>query len=323
MDRNIVPVGLDFGNKWLKLCIAINGKLRLTNLPAAYAIQRPSRQILPSSGKEVNRLQAFSLPVGDTVLWFGVDILGGPVFQKLDDTKYDPKHISILFKAGLYAWSQKHKVDLASLGKLNVVASMPPGAFADGKSRKLAEAAYRKAFNRGKSHLQIDGAQVVTQFGGLQREAVGVIGSIVRAKTTTLIVDIGSGTVDYVLYNGGLSPIWAKSANVGLAHAYADINPANPNQAELDAFRNKKVLHPRIKLHFSDIEQRIVMIRRGMETTEPVEKIVFIGGGAASMTLPIQLEFKKLAPSVVIKKAAEYQNAIENWRAAGGKEDAN
>lgn len=322
MDRNIIAVGFDFGNKWLNLCIAVGGKLRLAKLPTAYAVQRPERQILPS-GKEASKLQAFSLPVGDTALWFDVDILSGPTYQKLDDTKYDPKHISILFKAGLYAWSQKHKIDLASLGKLNVMTSMPPGAFANGRLRRLAELAYKKAFNRGQSHFQIDGAQVVTRFAGLQREAVGVIGSIIREKTTTLIVDIGSGTIDYVLYNGGSEPIWAKSTNVGLVHAYADINPSNPGQAELDALRNKKVLHPRIKVHFSDIEQRIVMIRRSMETTQPVEKIVFIGGGSAAMTQPIQAEFKKLAPSVIIKKDAEYQNAIENWRAAGGRSESN
>lgn len=317
--NNYTPVGGDFGNKWLNLCVAIDGKLRLAKLPMAYAFDRPARQVLPS-GKEASKLQAFSMLAGDTKLWFGQDILSGPVIQKMDDTKYDASHLTILFKAGLYAWSQRHKVDLASLGKLNVVVSMPPGAFADGRLRKLAESTYRKVFNRGQSHLHIDGAQVVTQFGGLQREAVGVISSIVRAETTTLIVDIGSGTVDYVLYNGGSEPIWSKSANVGLAHAFARINPSNPNQAELDTLREKKALHPRIKIHFSDIEQRVVMIRRGMETTQPVEKIVIIGGGAALMSPPIQSEFKKLAPSVTIKRDAEYQNAIQNWKAAGGKD---
>lgn len=317
MDRNIIPVGGDFGNKWLKLCIAIDGKIKLVKLPMAYAFQRPDRQVLPS-GKEASRLQSFSLLAGDTELWFDQDILSGPCIQKMDDTKYNVDHISILFKAGLYAWSQKHKIDLASLSKLNVVTSMPPSIFADRRLNKLAESTYKKVFNRGRSHFWIDGAQVVTQFGGLRRESVGAIGSI-REEKVTLIVDIGSGTVTYVLYNGGTQPIWAKSANIGLAHAYADINPENPGQAELDVLRNKKILHPRIKAHFSDIEQRVVMIRRGMEKSQPIEEIIFIGGGAAAMTPPLQVEFKKLAPSVIIRRDAEYQTALANWKAAGQK----
>lgn len=52
----------NIGNKWLKLCIAIDGKIKLVKLPMAYAFQRPDRQIL-SSGKETNNTK--SLPCGN------------------------------------------------------------------------------------------------------------------------------------------------------------------------------------------------------------------------------------------------------------------
>ncbi len=314
-DKKIIPVGADFGNSWLKLCIAAGGNIKQVKLPMAYSFERPDKQIL-SSGKEVNKLQAFSL-LEDTELWFGQDILSGPIIQKMDATKYDVNHIGILFKAGLYAWSQKHNIDLAKLGKLNVVTSMSPGAYANKQLNRLAESTYRKVFNRRQSHLHIAGTQVVTQFGGLRRETVGAIGTT-KAKGMTLIVDFGSGTVDYALYNGDSEPIWAKSTNIGLAHIYADIDPSSPGKAELDALRNKKEdMHTRIRAYYSDIGQRIVMIKRKM-AKEMIEEIILIGGGAAAMPPLIQAEFKKLAPKVIIRRDAEYQNALANWRFAGG-----
>lgn len=313
-----VPTGLDFGNGWINICIL--GKV--AKIPAAYAFQCPPAEVLPS-GLEA-KLKAFFLMIGTNKLWFGLDILGGPIIQEMDDTKYDAEHIAILFRAALYAWGQRWKINLADLGRLNIVVSMPPGAFANRKLNKQAEVAYSKAFNRGQSHLQVrDGktsVQVVTKFGGLQREAVASVGSIIRPRSTTLIVDIGFGTEDYILFNGGSEPIMAKSTNVGLAHAFVEIDPANPSKAELSVLRNKKSLPPAILTHFSEIKKRIVMIRRGMAQSQPVEKIVIIGGGAMLMSPPIKQAFSKLAEKVVIK--SEYENCIENWRVAGGK-DAN
>jgi hypothetical protein len=293
----------------------------VVKLPAAYAFQRPQGHILPS-GLEA-KVKAFPLLVGPSELWFGLDILGGPVIQEMDDTKYDPDHISILFRAALYAWSKRRKVSLDGIGKLNIVASMPPGAFADRKLNKQAERAYKLAFNRGQRHIQLrDGytsTQIVTQFGGLQREAVESISSIARPKALVLIVDIGSGTIDYALYNGETKPILSKSDNDGLIHAFDEINPHNSNLAELDVLRNKKNLPPQIKLRFNTIKNRIIKMRRLLP--QPIEKIAIIGGGASLMTSPIKATFSQLVTSVVFKD--EYENARSNWRAAGGKEDAN
>lgn len=320
MDRNIVPCGWDMGNGWWKLCclgLADKG-------PAAYAFEEPEADILPSG--KFAKLKAFPLQVAGRSLWFGLDILASPVIQEMDDTKYDPAHISILFRAALYSWSQRHKVDLSTLGKLNIVSSMPPGAFADRAKHKQAERAYKAAFNRGQSHFHINGDQIVTQFGGLQRECVPV-GSIVRVKETVketrLVVDMGYGTNDFALFDDGPEPIMSKSTNTGLAHAFAQMDPANPAGAELRTLRNKASLHPAVLTHFSEIKKRIVMICRSMAQSCPVKKIEIIGGGAELMTPPVRVAFKALAPNVIIGKGAEYKNARMNWLAAGGQSEAN
>jgi hypothetical protein len=316
MDKKIIPVGLDLGNGWVNICIM--GKV--AKLPAAYAFQRPTGQILPS-GLEA-KSKAFLLIVGASELWFGLDVLSGPTISELDDTKYDPDHISILFRAALYAWSKRHKMDLGKLSRLGVVASMPPGAFADRQLNKRAERAYKLAFNRGQSHVQIrdghESIQIVTQFSGLQRESIGAIASIARPNALILIVDIGFGTVDYALFNGGSEPILSKSDNIGLAHAYEQINPANPALAELMVLRSKKTLPNEIKVHFNGIKNRVVMIRRKLR--QPIEKIAIIGGGAPLMTSPIRATFGQLTNQLVVKD--EYENARANWLAAGGS-DAN
>lgn len=308
--RKLVPCGIDFGNAWLCLCLL--GKV--AKIPQGYGLKRPSGQI-NSFGLE-NKAKTFCLIIGDQKMWFDTDILGIPVVQELDDLKYYPEHIAILFQAGLYKWGKQHNVDLSTLGTLYIVASMPPGAFQNRRLNKQAETAYRKTFNRGQSHLKIkDGQntkQIVTQFAGLQREAVASIDFIVRSKALTLILDIGYGTVDFSLFNGGTEPILSKSENIGLLHAYQEINPINPNLAELALLRNKKHLPMPIRVHFNNIKNRVAMIRRKLP--QPIDKLVIIGGGAAMMTPEIKTTFQPLANTLVVKD--EWVNARANYEKA-------
>ncbi len=313
--QEIIPCGLDFGNDRIKVWLQGKG----ASLPCAYGRKEPPQRTLPSG--VFAELQAFPLLIGDKKIWFGLDVLGGQAIREMDEGKYDADHISVLFRAVLYKWGKAHNVDLASLGTLNVWASMPPGVYADRGKKALALKAYQVAFNRRQSHLQIrDGKtakQVVTQFGGLQREAVSTVGKKTKDKTV-LVVDIGGGTIEYVMYNGGAEPIFAKTDNSGMLHAFEQVNPLNPGLAELEYLSNKsKGLPEPVKIHFNTIKNRILMIKRRIPLD--VDKIEFIGGGAEMMTPPIKATFKKLAPSVVIKRGAEYENARANWRAAGGE----
>ena len=312
----IVPAGFDLGNTFTK--IFINGKA--AKVPSRYAFEKPVGEISATTGQEL-KTKAFRLVFNDKSLWFGQDVLGTGAIQKLDMAKYDADHISILVRAVLYQWSKQYKVDLASLGKLNVVASMPPGLFQKPDLNKKAKSAFQKAFNRGQSHVKIrDGrltTQIVTQFGGLTREAVAWGQAIPRKGEMVLTVDLGGGTNDYALFNGSTEPLKTWTDNAGLLHAYSQIDPVNPGQAELKILRDKKNTHTPHQLltYFNEVERRIQLIN--LRLPKPVNRIYLIGGGAALMSKAIKDTFTPLAAKVVIKN--EYANAEANWRHAGGE----
>jgi hypothetical protein len=312
---NVTPVGLDFGNHDINVCI--NGLV--AKLVARIAFERPPGQISEKTGLEL-KPKAFSLLFNDNEFWFGPDTLTAPAIQKLAMSKYDADHISILTRAVLYQWGKTHKTNLATLGKLNIVASMPPGLFKDPAANKAATMAFKDAFNRGQSHVKIrDGktaTQIVTQFDSLQREAVAFSQGLPRKGQIALTVDLGGGTNDYALFNGSVEPIKVLTDNAGLLHAYAAIDPLDPGGAELKVMRNKKNGLPhQLLTYYNEVERRIQMII--LRLPYPVVVIYFIGGGAALMTSSLKDTFKALAPKVIFKD--EYTNCRANWIAAGGK----
>jgi hypothetical protein len=259
-------------------------------------------------------------------LWFGQDTLAVPATQKYDLLKYDAAHIQILFKAALYQWEKthkgRHKVNLADLGRLIIVASMPPGLFQDTKAYTKAIGAYEDAFNKDvHSHLQIrDGngkrtVQIVTRFSGLQQEAVAWGSNKPRRDEWVLTADIGGGTIDYALFNGSNKPRKAKTENTGLLHVYKQINPVDPGLAELEVLRNKSSRPDELLVYYNEVERDIQMFIRRLPVT--VSRIYIIGGGAALMPTSVQKIIKQLAPQVTIED--EYANARANWLKAGGK----
>lgn len=315
----MTAIGLDLGNTWTNICVL--GKF--AKIPSRVSFDCPPGQISPKTGQEL-KPRAFPLlfPQEDLTVtrWFGQDTLGAGSIQKLDMAKYDPNHITVLFRAALYQWSKMHRVDLASLGKLNIVASMPPGLFKDQQKNKLALTAFRKAFNRGQSHLKIrdekTSVQIVTQFQGLVREAVAFGQDIPRQGEFVLIVDIGGFTNDFALYNGSAEPLATWTDNNGLLAAYTDIDPLNPAQAELKILRTKKSGLPhQLTTFYNEVERRVQII--ALRLPNPITKLYVIGGGAALMTSAIKNTFSPLADKVIFKN--EYANCEANWRKAGGK----
>lgn len=330
MDKT-TSVGFDPGNTWANICVSWPGcKDGLVGkIPSRYAYQQPPSQINASG--QFGKVQAFSLLFSqdngnDLRLWFGQDTLAIPAIQKLDEMKYDAAHISVLFRAALYQWflthRGRHKVNLADLGRLNVVVSMPPGLYQDSKIFNKAKSAYRLAFN-GKSrqaHQKIrDGkrtVQIVTQFGGLQQEAVAWGKEKPKHGEWVLTVDLGGGTDDYALFNGSDKPRETKTSNTGLLHVYQQINPVQPSLAELEILRNKKgPLPAQLLTHYNEVERRIQLFTRRLPIE--VSRIYVIGGGAALMPASAQRTIKQLASEVFI--GDEYANARANWRKAGGK----
>jgi hypothetical protein len=319
MNNKNTPVGFDLGNTATKIYI----DSKVAKIPSRVAFERPSGQI---SGKTGQELKAKAFPLlftqGDKTVkrWFGQDVLGVGSVQKLDMAKYDPGHITVLFRAALYQWGRIHRVDLASLGKLNIVASMPPGLFKDQQKNRLALAAFRKAFNRGQSHLKIrdekTSVQIVTHFQGLVREAVAFGQDVPRQGEFVLIVDIGGFTNDFALYNGSAEPLRTWTDNNGLLAAYTDIDPLNPAQAELKILRTKKSGLPhQLTTFYNEVERRVQII--ALRLPNPITKLYVIGGGSALMTPAIKATFTPLADKVIFKN--EYANSEANWRKAGGK----
>lgn len=307
-------VGFDFGNAWAKLCI--DGLF--AKIPSRYAWGVPPGAISAKTGMELKPV-AFKLIFEDKPLWFGQDTLGTGAIQKLGMGKYHSDHISILFRAALYQWGEAHKVDLATLGKLNVVCSMPPGLYQGGGSNKVALAAFRKAFNRGQSHAKIKSAkatiQIVTQFGALIQEAVAWGQAMPRLGEMVLTVDLGGFTNDYAIFNGGVEPLKALTDDSGLIHAFSAMGKnTDPALAELKILRNKKAGLPhQVITYYNEVERRIQLITTRVGD---IDRLYIIGGGAALMTPNIESSFTPLASKVVIKN--EYANAEANWRHAGG-----
>lgn len=311
-------VGFDLGNTSTKICI--DGKV--AKIPSRVAFKLPPGQLSQKTGQELKR-KAFPLlfsQKNQTVIrWFGQDVLGIGAIQKLDMAKYDPDHITVLFRAALYHWAKMHKANLSNLGKLNIVASMPPGLFKNQQKNKMALTAFRKAFNRGQSHLKIrdskKSVQIVTHFHALVREAVAFGQDIPRHGEFVLIVDIGGFTNDFALYNGSAEPLGTWTDNNGLLAAYCDIDPLNPAQVELKILRNKKGGLPhQLTTFYNEVERRIQII--ALRLPDPITKLYIIGGGAALMSPAIKTGFTPLADKVIFKN--EYANCEANWRKAGG-----
>lgn len=309
----ITPVGLDVGNTWVKICI--DGLV--AKIPSRYAFQKPPGAISAKTGIELKPV-AFKLIFEDRTLWFGIDTLGAGAIQKLGMGKYNPGHINVLFQAVLFQWAKTHKRSLADLGKLNIVCSMPPGLYQKAHSNKIALGAFRKAFNRGKGHVKIrdgrEAIQIVTQLGKLVPEAVVWGQARPRQDEMVMTADLGGGTVDYVVFNGGSEPLITLTDNAGLLHAFAAMGKGgDPSLAELKVLRNKKELPDQLKTHYSVIEGRIQLATAHLGQ---IDRLYIIGGGAALMPPKIRAGFELLATKVFFKN--EFANAEANWRHAGG-----
>lgn len=311
-------IGLDTGNSRTQIVFEFGGKTIRASIPSCYAMSRPPSEI---SAKTMQALKpkSFSLIFGERELWFGQDVLGGSSIQEIGMSKYDPNHITILFRAVLYQACIANKVALADLGRLEIVASMPPGLYQEPAKNKAALTAFRKAFNRGQKHLRIrDGkkvsVQIVTKFLALQQEAVSWSQGHRRARGPySLTVDLGGGTNDYALFNGNTTPLKTWTDNAGLLHAYERINRVDPGQAELQTLRNKNDLHDEVLVYFNEVKRKIQLITLKLPGSE-IAELNIIGGGASLMTSKIKATFSPLAAKVYIRD--EYANAEASHKTA-------
>jgi hypothetical protein len=316
MEKILTPCGLDLGNRRTK--IHLFGLS--ASIPSVIGFDKPIT--LGRKGTEIKPM-AFSLLFransSDYELWFGRDVLASQsILQEIDDSKYTKSHIQRLFQAVLWEWSRHHKQDISQLGKLNIVASIPPGQYQKPAIKRQAEKAYSKAFSTGQSHMKIRPAQgeayqVVTQFDSLVKEASLYGQDIPRKGQLVLVVDLGGGTTDFVLFNGSSVPVDSRSVNNGLFHVYQKIDYINPQRVELRIISDKSYWPNQLISYFNGIRLMIQAITR--ELPKQPDRIDIIGGGANLMSGQLQSNFKQLAKSVYIKN--QYVNAIANWKEAG------
>lgn len=326
MERT--PVGLDVGNNWTNICVSwpgYDGGL-VAKIPSRYANKKPPGA-LNKSGQR-GKPQAFELVMikkeGEFSLWLGQDTLAIPSIQKVDAQKYNAAHIQILVKGVLAQWELTHKrrgVDLSQLGRLNIVASMPPALFEDAPTFARAKRAYTDAFNKSaQSHPKIQRpgmptVQIVARFDHLIQEAVAWGEDTPRDGEWVLVIDLGGGTRDWAIFNGSKTAKRKGSKNNGLMDAYEQIDGLNPALAELEVLRNKKEYWPELVTWYSDVELGIQRMLRAFRY--PINRLYIIGGGASLMPENVKSSIKSLAPQVVFKD--EYANCRANWGAAGGK----
>jgi hypothetical protein len=313
-----IRVGVDIGNSKTKIVFHFNGKTIRASIPSRYAFSKPPGEISKKTGQEL-RPKAFKLIVDNRELWFGQDVLAVSTIQEIDMAKYEPSHLSILFRAALYQACKSAKIDVSNLGHLEIVASMPPGLFQDATKNKLAQNAFRKAFCRTPPTLWIrDGGsvagQIITRFLGLQQEAVSWGQNRKRASGPySLTVDLGGGTNDYALFNGDSMPMKTWTDNAGLLHVYEKMNRVDPSAAELKTLREKNSLHTEISAYYNEVKRKVQMITLKLPGSE-ISELNIIGGGASLMTPKIKATFAPLATKVTV--LGEYANAEANLKAA-------
>lgn len=326
----VTPVGLDIGNSWTNVCVSWPGfpDGLVAKIPSRYANKKPPG-VLNKSGQR-GKPQALELLMtrkDESVfsLWLGQDTLAIPSTQKLDAQKYDAAHIQILAKGVLAQWELTHQrrrgVDLSQLGRLNIVASMPPAMFEDGPTFARAERAYGDAFNKSaQSHPKIKRpglptVQIVTRFDHLVQEAVAWGEDTPRDGEWVLVIDLGGGTRDWAIFNGSKTATLKGSKNNGLMDAYEQIDSLNPALVELEVLRDKKKQWPELVTWYSDVEFGIQRLIRTFRY--PINCLYIIGGGASLMPENVKSTIKTLASKVVFKN--EYSTCRANWLAAGGK----
>lgn len=194
-------IGFNPGNGWTKLSIWHEGKVKNYKQPSVYSTVKPEAELL-QNGK-TRKLQAHSLVFGqeNKELWFGQDALGAKPIRYIDSLRYDPNHLSILFKSALVGWGHKHKVDINSLGKLTIVACIPNYD----RDVTKAERSFRAAFNVGSRANYIrtpkDTYRITTHFEALIPECYGYIMANNGLKGYTILADLGYGTVIFALLN--------------------------------------------------------------------------------------------------------------------------
>lgn len=304
------PAGLDLGNGFVNLsllgCVA--------KIPAAYSTTQPKGAI---SGKSGNRLKdkSFCEVIDGQEYWFGTDVLGSPsIIRELDEFKYKPDHIQILWIGVLSQWSRQHKVSLSDLPLIKVVCGMPAELHADASTRKTATAAYRTGLKSRKgsdkdkdNRLMANGKRFTSQHSLTVPEAASY-GRVRGFDPDYMIVhDMGYGTDDTCLFKKGEpEPLARLTEPNGMVTLYASQN-VNQNLAEL-AYIRKQGDNQALQAHINSSKNRLQLLHRRLpESQKRNTGLTILGGGAVMANGSFKTELQQVFSPVVVKD--EYETA--------------
>jgi hypothetical protein len=102
----ITPVGLDFGNGWIKISLD-NKASKIPN----WVTENEPKGLLNSANLLRGKPMAFPLEIKGEKRWFGQDTLSLPGHQELDQDKLKPDYIRMMLKAVLWRWLDQHKIN--------------------------------------------------------------------------------------------------------------------------------------------------------------------------------------------------------------------
>jgi len=313
LTDSVYPVGADLGNGFVNLYM----QDRHAGLPAGYMLEKPTGPYDPKR-MSYKSPKAQEIVVNDKTVWVGRDTLTDKMVRYLDDTKYDKEHLRILFSAGLAEWLSLTKASTEETLRLRVACGMPAEKFQDPKNRALAEKAYKAAFkvtNSDQWRITVGGKRIrlLTEFAGLRPETVGYACVSKLHKGYTVLMDCGAGTVDVCVFHSSQqkTPITVKSFNIGLIHAFDDINPMQMDLPELLLIRKEidpSVLNP----YVAQIKTLTTKFCRRLEVKGQEIRVKIIGGLPHLMSKEQRASLSMGIP-VVFGDAGENARAFANY----------
>jgi hypothetical protein len=303
MTLKLIPCGLDFGNGHIKISL----QEKVSKIPNWVTSQEP-KGALNKKTMIAAKPMAFALEINGQSKWFGQDTLSLGGEQEIDEDKYKPAYIKMMFKAVLFRWLDQHRIEPEWLEdkRLSIICGMPPEQYQDRAIRGKAEKVYGNLFEQNKpDYIKIPDEIAIpffTSFKSLRPETLAWR-AVYRLKPGyTLLVDLGYGTSDFcLLHSSKEMPLKTISLPNGLLHVHNENNPTSPWLSELETMRGDK------PDNYANItKSKIRQIARQVNLAQ----LVVFGGGVQLLDTETIKDIKGYAENVSLGRGYdEFSNA--------------
>lgn len=208
MLKEKTTISIDNGNGQEKGAMYLPGQKKpyTWKIPNGYTFSEPEGGLNQDSLTNM-AAQTFYLETDKGRIYFGSDILRTRITRRINDQKYKPEYMTLMFSALMAQLVRsKKKLDFESLGVITVNAGMPSKPYQDKRTRDATKRAYQKVFGKKSAPWYVKGEgfntfRLTTRFGELYPEATTVAATVdARGFDLVLVGDIGFGTNDWVIY---------------------------------------------------------------------------------------------------------------------------